>query len=151
MQPLSGVYNILSTPFTPSGALDVDSLKRLTHATIETGVDGITVLGVDGEAQKLNSEERETVIQTVRTITADQIPVIEGTSHDGTDLIIETSRRTAGWCVPAGRVAAGIIGHNDRVRLPGGPGAHLASLVGSAQPASIMEPCHCSYSRGNQS
>ena len=43
MQPLSGVYNILTTPFLPDGALDTVSLRRLTEAVVATGVDGITV------------------------------------------------------------------------------------------------------------
>jgi 4-hydroxy-tetrahydrodipicolinate synthase len=95
MKPLTGVYNILSTPFTTDGRLDTDSLHRLTQATIDAGVDGITVLGVAGEAQKLNPEERQTVIQIVIDQAAGRIPVIVGTSQDGTDLTIEASRVAA--------------------------------------------------------
>jgi 4-hydroxy-tetrahydrodipicolinate synthase len=95
MKPLTGVYNILSTPFSPDGKLDVESLRRLTQATIDAGVDGITVLGVAGEAQKLNPEERQTVIQTVIDLAAARIPVIVGTSQDGTDLTIEASHVAA--------------------------------------------------------
>ncbi len=92
MKPLTGVYNILSTPFSPDGALDLDSLRRLTEATVQAGVDGITILGVAGEAQKLNTSERETVIRTVMEIAGPHIPIIVGTSQDGTDLTIEASR-----------------------------------------------------------
>jgi 4-hydroxy-tetrahydrodipicolinate synthase len=95
MQPLSGVYNILSTPFTPDGKLDVNSLRRLTEATVVAGVDGITVLGVAGEAQKLNPEERSTVIRTVLEVVAGRIPIVAGTSQDGTELTIEASRSAA--------------------------------------------------------
>lgn len=93
MKPLSGVYNILSTPFSPAGTLDLDSLKRLTEATVGADVDGITVLGVAGEAQKLNTAERETVIRTVMEIAGPQIPIVVGTSQDGTDLTIEASQK----------------------------------------------------------
>ena len=41
MEPLSGVYAILATPFLPDGALDVASLRRLTGATVEAGVDAL--------------------------------------------------------------------------------------------------------------
>jgi 4-hydroxy-tetrahydrodipicolinate synthase len=91
MQPLSGVYNILTTPFTPDGSIDVPSLERLTRSTIAAGVTGITVLGVAGEAQKLNPAERRLVMSTVRDITGPGLPIIAGTSHDGTDLTIEAS------------------------------------------------------------
>ncbi|TVR73190.1 MAG: dihydrodipicolinate synthase family protein [Sphaerobacteraceae bacterium] len=92
MQPLSGVYNILTTPFTPDGAIDIPSLERLTRSTIEAGVTGITVLGVAGEAQKLNPEERRIVMSTVKSLAGKDLPIIAGTSHDGTDLTIEASR-----------------------------------------------------------
>lgn len=95
MKPLSGVYNILSTPFNPDGSIDTDSLRRLTTATVNAGVDGITVLGVAGEAQKLNPEERRVVIEVVMEIAGDTLPVIAGTSQDGTDLAIESSRNAA--------------------------------------------------------
>jgi 4-hydroxy-tetrahydrodipicolinate synthase len=93
MQPLYGVYNILSTPFLPDGALDLDSLRRVTEATIAAGVDGITVLGVAGEAQKLNPDERKTVIRTVVEVSSGRVPIIVGTSQDGTDLTIQASQQ----------------------------------------------------------
>ncbi len=92
MKPLSGVYNILSTPFLPDGSLDFVSLRRLTEATIDAGVDGITVLGVAGEAQKLNPAERQSVIETVVEIAGSDIPIVVGTSQDGTDLTIQASQ-----------------------------------------------------------
>jgi 4-hydroxy-tetrahydrodipicolinate synthase len=91
MQPLSGVYNILTTPFLPDGSLDVMSLERLTRSTVEAGVTGITVLGVAGEAQKLNHDERRLVMSTVMAVTEGNLPIIAGTSHDGTNLTIEAS------------------------------------------------------------
>ena len=52
-----GVYIISATPFKDSGALDIESTKKLMDFYIEKGVDGITVLGVMGEAPKLTAEE----------------------------------------------------------------------------------------------
>jgi 4-hydroxy-tetrahydrodipicolinate synthase len=92
VEPLRGVYNILTTPFTTDGKLDLTSLKRLTEATIAAGVDGITVLGVAGEAHKLSDGERETVVRTVMDVTNGRVPIVVGTSRDGTDLTIEASR-----------------------------------------------------------
>jgi 4-hydroxy-tetrahydrodipicolinate synthase len=92
VEPLRGVYNILTTPFTTDGKLDLTSLKRLTEATIAAGVDGITVLGVAGEAHKLSDDERETVVRTVMEVANGRVPIVVGTSRDGTDLTIEASR-----------------------------------------------------------
>ena len=50
-------------PFTPSGDLDLASVRRLTDFVIGTGVDGLTILGVMGEAPKLSDAERSAVIE----------------------------------------------------------------------------------------
>ncbi|HEX3722002.1 MAG TPA: dihydrodipicolinate synthase family protein [Nitrolancea sp.] len=88
MNSLSGVYNILTTPFLANGELDEASLRRLTSAVIEMGVTGITVLGVAGEAQKLTEPERRRVIAVVMDVTAGRVPIIVGASHDGTNTTI---------------------------------------------------------------
>lgn len=55
---VKGVYNILATPFTETGAIDEASIGSLVEGVLSTGVDGLTVLGVAGEAHKLTVEER---------------------------------------------------------------------------------------------
>ena len=51
---LRGVYNIVPTPFADDGALDEASLGRLIDFVIGCGVDGVTILGVMGEAGKVS-------------------------------------------------------------------------------------------------
>jgi 4-hydroxy-tetrahydrodipicolinate synthase len=91
MQPLSGVYNILTTPFLPDGALDTVSLRRLTEAVVATGVDGITVLGVAGEAQKLSTAERDHVVNTVLEVVDGHTAVFVGASQEATDTTVATA------------------------------------------------------------
>jgi 4-hydroxy-tetrahydrodipicolinate synthase len=88
MAGLRGVYNILATPFSDDGALDEDSLRRLVDATIGMGVDGITVLGVAGEAQKLLDGERRRVLEIVMEVSAGRVPIIAGASQNATDTTI---------------------------------------------------------------
>ena len=47
---LTGIYNITPTPFNADGTLDEPSLRRLTEFTRGTRVNGMTILGVLGEA-----------------------------------------------------------------------------------------------------
>jgi 4-hydroxy-tetrahydrodipicolinate synthase len=101
MKSLTGVYNILSTPFHDDGSLDDESLRRLVDATISAGVDGITILGVAGEAHKLLDAERRHIIETVLEVTAGRVPIIAGTSRDGTDATIAACQEAA---------AAGVAG-----------------------------------------
>ncbi|MEZ5418855.1 MAG: dihydrodipicolinate synthase family protein [Vicinamibacterales bacterium] len=89
---LTGVFNITPTPFHPDGSLDLDSLARLTAFTRGTGVQGMTILGVLGEADKLTERERDIVIEAT-IAAAGGLPICVGTTHAGTDGCIAWSRR----------------------------------------------------------
>lgn len=90
---LTGVYNITPTPFLETGALDLPSLSRLTAFTRGTGVNGMTILGVLGEADKLTERERDEVITATLEAAGAGFPICVGTTHAGTDGCIAYSRR----------------------------------------------------------
>jgi 4-hydroxy-tetrahydrodipicolinate synthase len=52
-----GVYVIAPTPFLPDGRVDDASTDRMTDFYLEAGCDGMTILGVMGEAPKLDGAE----------------------------------------------------------------------------------------------
>ncbi len=52
-----GVYVIAPTPFLPDGALDTASTDGMTDFFRDAGADGMTILGVMGEAPKLDQQE----------------------------------------------------------------------------------------------
>ncbi|HVL58453.1 MAG TPA: dihydrodipicolinate synthase family protein, partial [Burkholderiaceae bacterium] len=52
-----GVYLIAATPFDERGELDLDSADRMTDFYLQSGADGLTLLGVMGEAPKLTADE----------------------------------------------------------------------------------------------
>jgi 4-hydroxy-tetrahydrodipicolinate synthase len=52
-----GVYVIAPTPFHPDGRVDEDSTDRMTDFFLQSGCDGMTILGVMGEAPKLDGAE----------------------------------------------------------------------------------------------
>ena len=87
----NGVYIISATPFKESGALDIESTKRLVDFYIEKKVDGITILGVMGEAQKLTVDESELFLTTVLKQVDARIPVIVGVSNAGIDNLVSLS------------------------------------------------------------
>ena len=53
-----GVIPILATPFHDDESLDLESWRRLLEFMVELGVDGVTILGVLGESNRLNDHER---------------------------------------------------------------------------------------------
>lgn len=75
-----GVYTVVPTPFTADGALDTVSLERLIRFLVGTGVEGLLVLGVLGEAPKLVPDERRSVIE-VCLESAEDCPVVVGATH----------------------------------------------------------------------
>jgi len=88
---LEGVWNIVPTPFLDDGALDDSSLPVLTRFVAGCGVDGMTILGVLGEASKLSDDERDRVIAGVLGAAGD-LPVCVGVSHAATDRAIAFAR-----------------------------------------------------------
>lgn len=80
-----GVYNIAPTPFTDLGELDLNSTDSMVDFMLESGVTGITILGVMGEATKLTQEESITFTKRVISRVDGRIPVIVGASGNGLD------------------------------------------------------------------
>jgi 4-hydroxy-tetrahydrodipicolinate synthase len=78
----AGVYTIAVTPFHPDGRVDTESLARVTDFYLECGVTGITVLGVMGEATKLDVQESLSVVRQVVGRAA-RIPIVVGVTAPG--------------------------------------------------------------------
>jgi 4-hydroxy-tetrahydrodipicolinate synthase len=79
----SGVYVIAATPFLPDGALDWDSLDRMTDFYLDAGATGLTILGIMGEAPKLTGAESRQVVERVVARVAGRVPVVVGVSSPG--------------------------------------------------------------------
>jgi 4-hydroxy-tetrahydrodipicolinate synthase len=76
-----GVYVIAATPFEDDGKLDISSLHKLTDFYVSSGVTGITILGIMGEAPKLEPEESLKITKEV--VARAGIPVVVGVSAPG--------------------------------------------------------------------
>ena len=90
--PFEGVYSVLPTPFRGGGEVDIESLKRVVDLIVAAGVNGVTALGVTGEAARLSERERGVIVDTVVRQVAGRARVIVGTSADGVRACIDFSR-----------------------------------------------------------
>ena len=99
----NGVFIIAATPFTDSGALDLDSADRMVDFYLEMGVSGMTILGIMGEAPKLTSDESLTFARHILQRVAGRVPVVVGVSGPGLD----NMARLTGEVMGAG--AAGVM------------------------------------------
>ncbi len=76
-----GVFAIAATPFLPDGSLDTASIDRMTDFYLNCGVTGLTILGMMGEATKLEPDESLAISRQV--VNRAKVPVIVGVSAPG--------------------------------------------------------------------
>jgi 4-hydroxy-tetrahydrodipicolinate synthase len=86
-----GVYVISVTPFTENGAVDLTSLDRVVDFYFDKGADGLTILGMMGEAPKLTQAEAIEVTKRTLAQAADR-PVVVGVSAAGLASISELTK-----------------------------------------------------------
>jgi 4-hydroxy-tetrahydrodipicolinate synthase len=79
----AGVFVIAPTPFREDGALDEASTDRMTEAYLAAGAHGLTILGIMGEAPKLDAAESLAFVARVLRRVAGRVPVIVGVSAPG--------------------------------------------------------------------
>jgi 4-hydroxy-tetrahydrodipicolinate synthase len=78
----TGTFAIAPTPFHDDGRIDEKSIDRLTDFYADIGCDGVTVLGIMGEAPKLDGSEAEEVARCF-VKRAKNMQVIVGVSAPG--------------------------------------------------------------------
>jgi 4-hydroxy-tetrahydrodipicolinate synthase len=89
---LSGVCTITLTPFTEKGDVDLGGIGSLARLYLDSGVHGLTILGIMGEAHKLSDAERSIVVQRYLEAAGDRVPVVVGCSAAATKVTIEWAR-----------------------------------------------------------
>jgi len=75
------VYAIAVTPFKPDGSVDYESVDKMTDFYLSCGVTGLTILGIMGEAPKLDPAEAIAISNQV--VRRSGIPIIVGVSAPG--------------------------------------------------------------------
>ena len=89
-----GVYTISVTPFTEEGAIDWDSLDRVVDFYFEAGSDGLTILGMMGEAPKLTQAESRAVAERAVLLGMDVLvhdPMVDDA------LVVAVGARPVSW------------------------------------------------------
>ncbi|PTM61188.1 dihydrodipicolinate synthase family protein [Phreatobacter oligotrophus] len=79
----SGVYVIAATPFHEDGRIDEKSTDSMVDFYRACGCDGMTILGVMGEAPKLAAEESVAISKQIIKRAGASMPVIVGVSAPG--------------------------------------------------------------------
>jgi 2-keto-3-deoxy-L-arabinonate dehydratase len=93
--PFAGVFPIAPTPFTDTGALDLEGQRRVLDCMIDQGVDGICILANYSEQFLLADDERDSLLALCLGHVAGRVPVIVTCSHFSTRLAAARARRAA--------------------------------------------------------
>jgi len=111
-----GVFPVVPTTFTESGELDLASQTRCVDFMIDAGSEGLCILANFSEQFVLSDDERETLTRTILEHVAGRVPVIVTTTHFGTRICVERSRRAEAQ--GASMVMAMPPYHGATIRVP---------------------------------
>lgn len=93
---MRGVFPIMATPFHQDESVDVEGFRRSIRFMADAGANGVTIVGVLGESNRLVDSERCLLIEaavdeansvngTARDSEQGSFEVCVGTSHTGTE------------------------------------------------------------------
>lgn len=88
-----GVFPVVPTTFTEEGGLDLPSQLRCVDFMIDAGSTGLCILANFSEQFVLSDDEREVLTAAVLKHVNGRVPVIVTTTHFGTKVCTERSRR----------------------------------------------------------
>ncbi|MET9869598.1 4-hydroxy-tetrahydrodipicolinate synthase [Streptomyces sp. NPDC006386] len=80
------------TPFSRSGALDLDGAQRLAAHLVANGCDGLVLSGTTGESPTTTDAEKSALIAAVREAVADRASIVAGVGTPDTRHTAELAR-----------------------------------------------------------
>lgn len=89
---LQGSGVALVTPFTHSGDIDFDALKKIIEHVINGGINYIVALGTTGEPPALNSEEKKLIFDFILEVNNGRVPVVAGLGGNNTAALLTELR-----------------------------------------------------------
>ena len=92
MAELGRLLTAMVTPFDEKGAVDFEQAKRLAHALLDSGSDGVVLSGTTGESPTLTTDEKMRLFSEVKQSVGDKGAIIAGTGTYNTAESIELSQ-----------------------------------------------------------
>lgn len=90
---MRGIVTVLNTPFTATGDIDFNGLRRTVEDALEAGVAGFLVGGLASEVGMLTEDERIRVLETVLDVNGTRAPVIGGAFGETQEDRVAVARR----------------------------------------------------------
>jgi len=93
MKKLGRLLTAMVTPFNEEGAVDYEQAKRLALALLNSGSDGLVVVGTTGESPTLVREEEMRLFTEVKSVVGERGVVIAGTGSNSTTEAMAATRK----------------------------------------------------------
>ncbi|MFH9828436.1 4-hydroxy-tetrahydrodipicolinate synthase [Streptomyces bobili] len=87
--PFGRALCAMVTPFTTSGALDLDGAGRLAAHLVAEGCDGLVLSGTTGESPTTTDAEKAELVRAVRSAVGDRVPLVAGVGTADTRHTVE--------------------------------------------------------------
>ena len=92
MKELGRLLTAMVTPFNEEGAVAYEQSKRLALALLESGSDGVVVVGTTGESHTLIREEELRLFSEVKSVVGERGTVLAGTGSNSTAEALGTTK-----------------------------------------------------------
>ena len=93
MKKLGRLLTAMVTPFNRKGEVDYEQAKKLALALLDSGSDGMVVVGTTGESPTLTKEEEQCLFAELKSAVGDRGAVVAGTGSNSTSEAIEVTRK----------------------------------------------------------
>jgi len=91
---LGGVFVIAPSPFREDDEIDWDSIGMMADYLCDIGVDGVTILGIAGEAGKMTETEAVAFVERFATALNQRLPLVVGISNPVMASAVKLGRRS---------------------------------------------------------
>jgi len=88
MDKIKGTGVAMVTPFSENFDIDFEALKRLTEHLVSNGVNYLVVMGTTGENPTITDFEQSRILETVKEVNENRIPVVFGIGGNNTNAIV---------------------------------------------------------------
>lgn len=88
----TGMATAIVTPMHADGSIDYEALGRFVEFQIDSGINGLVVMGTTGENATIEPEDQKKVIAYTVEKVAGRVPVIAGTGTNNTEHVLHSTR-----------------------------------------------------------
>ena len=126
MNKLGRLLTAMVTPFDENRKVDYEQAKKLAVALIDSGSEGLVVVGTTGESPTLVREEELRLFREVKSAIGDRGTVVAGTGSNSTAEAVEATQEAEKIGVDAPGILSGFL-----IAIPGPHPTFKINAVGT--------------------